>query len=514
MSSRFLTLLWLHGRRTWGFILFGLAAPLLVDVFFWATWYWESHHQPLDAEFGAEAASILSFFGVLMATVLIATLGAEDRGLLSLPRYLMPFPASNVLLSNAYFVYSALVSAGLAYARAGCHYLLLGPHVAGAVGVTLPAWQIALLLLAVCTLAQVANALLSGSGRASAPSLGLVLVFPACVLVGTILVFIRWKVDTAYWIALAPASYLATHILTSFVRRGIRGTTARAVAALTPKPGKNRGIHFTSPRAALAWYEWKRFGRYFPLICGLTVLVPSIAAAFSAKWLDDALGTAMFAVLGTSIFLSAYMTIQRYRDHVSGFAQFVFTKPCSTTTIASARARMLIRSSIDALFVMALLLGVAFLPHFLAEASLLEIEPKLLLSGELLLSGGILLFATWLALSFAIPLFYIYLAAMLFVAPMAAMEMEGLVVVCTLLPVAFVALIILLVMAWKRYRPSLSTFLLMILVAIVTMAGTFVISVDNGNSWHGSLVLSIVISPCPLLPIAVAPFTIDWYRHR
>jgi len=504
MPSRFLTLLWLHGRRTWGFILFGLAAPVLVDVFLWAVWYYGDQRVPIEVE----SPSILSFFAILMATVLIATLGAEDRGLLSLPRYLLPFPVSNALLSNAYFVYSALVSAGFAYWRAACHYVLLGPHEIRSVGVALPAWQIALFLLAVCTLAQIVNAVLSSSSRAAAPSLGLVFVFPAFVLVGIMLVFVRREVDTVYWIALAPASYLVAHILTSLARRGIRGTTARVVATLTPKPRKDRDIRFASPRAALAWYEWKRFGRYFPLICSFAVLAPAVVAAFSAKWLDEALGTALFAVLGTSIFLSAYMTIQRYRDHVSGFAQFVFTKPCSTTTIASARARMLVRSSIEALFVTALLLGVGFLPHFLEEASPLEIEP------ELLLFGGILLFAAWLALSFAIPLFYIYLVGVLLVAPMAAMNIEGETIAGILLPVVFVALIILLVAAWKRYRPSLSTLLLMALVAAITLAGTFVISMENGNSWHGSLVLSFVISSCPLLPIAVAPFTIDWYRHR
>lgn len=522
MRSPILAMLWREWRRSWLSMLLLVLFCCPLSVF-------------SDAIATAAAADDLSgaatFVG-LFVFAFVSTLGRSGgRESQTMPRYFLTLPMGTVTWASLHFLYGVTTLALLAFGLTSWHVYLFGPESGLPFGFPPSPWLVAAFFVCIGSLFEGLFLFVAGTGSGVLAVLVAGLYVPA-TFAGTIYLAFADRLQfrsfaVSVWMAGTAVGYLLCLAGVALYRRGTwQGLRAYLLWEAIPGLARHRRP-FKSPDEAQVWFEWKRFGRYFPIAaCCMIAAAIALYALMDPRELHRLLRirsnepfpqVAMFLFLA-AIGLGIYMTIRRYWDHTSGFNCFVLTLPVSTRAMASARLKMAIGSILICyVAVEVIVLTYAWVNDEAQHATLMD----LLRVGQGILAS---VAVCWTLLWLAIPLFYAYIGCMIimaivyaafspfdYVSPELAVQLLWLPLVVLVLA-GFLAL-----RAAKRRelltRGSLYGMLIMPCLALFSVRGEF-----SGNLDLSTIVLALCLGAAlillPALPFVTVPLTIAWYRHR
>src|SRR6059036_2517472 len=151
-----------------------------------------------------------------------------------------------------------------------------------------------------------------------------------------------------------PLAYLVARFAVARARRGDvpdwRRPSARSgeIADVLPRPRD----HFSSPRRAQAWFEWRRHGRSLPALVGL--LLPfELALLWLAKDAAAFVFEILFLVLITPPFMAAFTGWTGSKPHPNagdsyGVPPFSATRPLTSAELIAAKLKMAMWSTLAA----------------------------------------------------------------------------------------------------------------------------------------------------------------------
>src|SRR6266516_521246 len=148
-----------------------------------------------------------------------------------------------------------------------------------------------------------------------------------------------------------PLAYLVARFAVARARRGdVRGRSARygEIADGLPRPRD----HFSSPRRAQVWFEWRRHGRSLPALVGL--LLPfELALLWLAKDAPAFVFEILFLALITPPFMAAFTawTVSQPNPQVRdsyGVPPFIATRPLTSAELIAAKLKMAMWSTLAA----------------------------------------------------------------------------------------------------------------------------------------------------------------------
>src|SRR5881296_1540895 len=151
-----------------------------------------------------------------------------------------------------------------------------------------------------------------------------------------------------------PLAYLVARVAVAQARRGDvpdwRRPSARSgeIADVLPRPRD----HFSSPRRAQAWFEWRRHGRSLPALVGL--LLPfELALLWLAKDAPAFVFEILFLATVTPPFMAAFTawTVSQPNPNASdshGVPPFVATRPLTSAELIAAKLKMAMWSTLAA----------------------------------------------------------------------------------------------------------------------------------------------------------------------
>src|SRR6266496_383374 len=148
-----------------------------------------------------------------------------------------------------------------------------------------------------------------------------------------------------------PLAYLVARFAVARARRGdVRGRSARygEIADGLPRPRD----HFSSPRRAQVWFEWRRHGRSLPALVGL--LLPfELALLWLAKDAPAFVFEILFLALITPPFMAAFTawTVSQPNPQVRdsyGVPPFIATRPLTSAELIAAKLQMAMWSALAA----------------------------------------------------------------------------------------------------------------------------------------------------------------------
>ncbi len=151
-----------------------------------------------------------------------------------------------------------------------------------------------------------------------------------------------------------PLAYLVARFAVARARRGDvpdwRGLSARSgeIADVLPRPRD----HFSSPRRAQMWFEWRRHGRSLPALVGL--LLPfELVLLWLAKDAAAFVFEILFLVLITPPFMAAFTGWTGSKPHPNvndsyGVPPFSATRPLTSAELIGAKLKMAMWSTLAA----------------------------------------------------------------------------------------------------------------------------------------------------------------------
>ena len=151
-----------------------------------------------------------------------------------------------------------------------------------------------------------------------------------------------------------PLAYLVARFAVARARRGDvpdwRGLSARSgeIADVLRRPRD----HFSSPRRAQMWFEWRRHGRSLPALVGL--LLPfELVLLWLAKDAAAFVFEILFLVLITPPFMAAFTGWTGSKPHPNvndsyGVPPFIATRPLTSAELIAAKLKMAMWSTLSA----------------------------------------------------------------------------------------------------------------------------------------------------------------------
>jgi hypothetical protein len=334
-------------------------------------------------------AGVLSFvmtilcIGVSVAFLLYSHSEASDLRL-TLPSRLYTLPVKTHVLVNCE-LFSRLAAVGLlAFVMVGTHYLLFGdeyPQDASS------AWRIPLFLICLFVFIQGVCWWPKGPWILAGVVSGTLLLTRALRIIAGPLFGANWEATDLFAVGILAlftgAGYLIAHMGVRLHRRGAWMGIGKRLGQIL-RVGTARGERFVSPAHAQLWFEWRRKGKYVPIVTIASaalwflvyryLLFHEFSAATTASWETD-WETMLIMIVGGGLFVCPLVAAfvvgmlipaQDHRDHTSGFSCFLMTRPMHTRDLAAARLKMgALSLALTYVFVSLILIVLLGLPTFL-----------------------------------------------------------------------------------------------------------------------------------------------------
>jgi hypothetical protein len=374
----------------------------------------------------------LSFFmmslciGVSVAFLLCSHSEANDLRL-TLPSRLYTLPVKTHVLVNCELFFR-LASVGLlAFVMLGTHYLLFGDEYLQDASFV---WKVPLVLMGFFLFVQGFCWWAGGLWILAAIVSGTLLLTQMWRIIVGPLFGENWEATNLFAVGIlalfAGAGYLIALGGVRLDRCGARMDIRKRLGQFL-RVGTGRQKRFSSPACAQLWFEWRRKGKYVPIVAiasaTLWFLVyryllfhefsAATAASREADW-----ETMLIMIVGGGLFVCPLVAAfvvgmlipaQDHRDHTSGFSCFLMTRPMRTRELAAARLKMgaLSLGSTYA-FVSLILIVLLGLPAFLHGVKDIWAElvpagaPELTFLPIVMVLGGVAL--AWTLLWLSLPL--------------------------------------------------------------------------------------------------------------
>jgi len=452
-------------------------------------------------------------------------------------------------------LFSRLAALGLlAFAMLVTHYLLFADKYLDASFL----WEMPLLLVVLIALLQAVSWL--PAGVLTAAVIGFMLLLRSSG--GIFRALIKLAPEPYYTDAPLPAlmpalaglSYLIAFVGVALDRRGAWTGIRRRLATMLRQCAARRD-RFASGAHAQLWFEWKRTGRYVPIV-GIAFLALSFivcaylgpdalrariapwltarTAPWAAVWAEQAaliIGMGLFLCPLIAAFIVGMLTpAMDHRDLVSGFSSFVMTRPMRTRQLAAARFKVgAVSLCLTYALIAAILLAVLGLPACLAglESAFLSAQSVRLGTSGLtfiLVACGHFVLA-WALLWLSLPLsgvLLVFYAVSLFVvipgilpAPTNAGSMWGLSLIL------LIAMAVLVTLACRRRVLTARDLPAILVLASISAAVLLMLFYWEGEPIFGrdqtgyaETAFHVTLSLIPIAAFLWEPLKLDWFRHR
>ena len=332
---------------------------------------------------------------------------SDERDLkMNMPAFLLRLPVRTIDLVVWRMSYGLLCVGVIGIWSSGVHELFFGAAVEAEFAFWTP------FLIGTTTLA-VLQALAWSVGVKGI--IAFLLVNPVALLLAVWLGFetLPDSFDPSRYTAGRVLSTLAVSFLVAYVGVRIRrsgGLGINAIpAGLSSMFARDRGIDrppFASPEEAMRWFEWRRQARMLPvLVLGGSLFLWSVALALLDRAnVGQSSGSTMLAASGglvattfsnalviTAALFGAYCLFQNQRLQTGPQKTFLFVRPVSTKTLATARVVVALRSAVVSMVPLVLACAVAVMLAARSEdpAVVQNYMVHRLLGGHAVTLGGI-----------------------------------------------------------------------------------------------------------------------------
>ena len=534
MRSPILAMLWREWRRS--------RLSMLLLVLFCGSLSLLCHAIAVLDGSEMDKSSETGLFAGLFIFAFVSTLGRSGgRESQAMPRYFLTLPMGTVTWASIHFLYGAATIALLAFGLTSWHIYLFGAESWLPFGFPPSPWLVAAFFVCIGSLFEGLVLLAGSTGSGVLVVLVAALYLPATIagmIYLAILDHFQFRsFAAAVWMAGTAVGYLLCLAGVALYRRGTwQGVRAYMLLEAIPELARRRRP-FKSPDEAQVWFEWKRFGKYFPIaICcmmgAMIVFWVLVDPSEVRELLDDGSGdpfptAAVFPILA-AVGLGIYMTIRRYWDHTSGFNSFALTLPVSTREMASVR----LRAAAGSILISYLAVGAV-----VCACAVAIVDARNVTYMEIFhLARGILgsVAVCWALLWLAIPLFYALLAGVILVSIVSttlvysgvgerivdsgvAEQLHlGLCIPIAIFVLAVVTAITALRAAKRRElltRQSVYGMLIMPCLALCSAQVSYSRSLGLSDILF-LLCFAATVCLIPAVPFVSVPLSIAWYRHR
>ena len=357
-------------QRTLPIVIFCLGFGTLLALLQYVILAWEGRVSTADGSL--EMVIVTHGFGILA----LLYCHSDERDLkMTMPTYLLRLPVRTIDLVVWRMSYGLLCVGVIGIWSSGVHYLFFGAAVEAEFAFWTP------FLIGTTTFAVIQALAWSVGGD------GIIVVFLANPVVLLLAVWLGFEVpcdqfDPSRYTAGPVLSILAVSVLVAYAGVRIRRSgfdISRKLGALSSMFARDRGVDrppFASPEEAMRWFEWRRQGRMLPvLVLGGSLFLGSVALTL----LDRAnvgqspestmlvaysglVATAFSNALGIAAALfGAYCFFQNQRLQTGPQKTFLFVRPVSTKTLATARVVVVLRSVVVSMAPLVLACAVAVL---------------------------------------------------------------------------------------------------------------------------------------------------------
>ena len=345
-------------QRTLPIVLVGLVVSTVLCLLQYVTLAWEGRVSVAD---GSPEMVIIPIGLVVIALLYCHS---DERDLkMTMPAFLLRLPVRTIDLVVFRMSYGLLCVGVIAIWSAGVQYLAFG----AAVEAHFAFWTPFLIATTMFAVLQALAWSFGGNGI-----LALLVGEPVFLLFA---IWLGWELptqpfDASRYTAARVLGTLAGSFLVAYAGVRIRRRDGLDISAipngLFSRLARHRDVDrppFASPEEAMRWFEWRRQARMLPVLVlagslflgsvVLTVVGPGFGQSSWSTTLAFASGPVSVAFLNalgiTAALFGAYCFFQNHRLQTGPQKTFLFIRPVSTKTLATARVVVALRSSVASL---------------------------------------------------------------------------------------------------------------------------------------------------------------------